>query len=124
MRFHCIIVVLTKMSWYYFYVVKYNTNLTALYEICSAQAPQRDQSKFVKCFMVAKFDSSPPQKNPSCQRIITQLSTDVTFHVGKEEPNLQKNPISKFTSAWIWEKVEGKEKKKSCFEKKKKSCFK
>lgn len=35
----------------------------------------------------------PRKKNPSCQRIITQLSTDVTFHAGKEEPNLQKNHI-------------------------------
>lgn len=62
--------------------------------------------------MVAKFDSHqlPPKKIPSCQSIVTQLSTDVALHAGKEEPNLKKEIVSKFTSAWILEEVEGKEK--------------
>lgn len=83
-----------------FLCCKVNTNLSAFDEICSAQDPPRKQSKFVKCFMSPNLIPLPPQKTHSCQENITQLSTDVTFHVGKEECNLQKKKKkSKFTSA-------------------------
>lgn len=38
--------------------------------------------------------TSSPQKIPSCQRIVTQLSTDVALHAGKEKPNLGKKKKS------------------------------
>ena len=96
------------MPGYNFYITKYDTNMTAFYEICARQAPLRNQCKLVKIFHGCQiWLLPPPDKKISCQRNFIQLSTDVQFHAEKEEPEKKIKKKSKFTSAWILQE-EGK----------------
>lgn len=110
MYFHGTTVVLPKMPWCYFCVAKCNTNLTDFMTFVQQKLLRETKANLLNVSWLASLIPTKKKKNnllsknyhPAVNRC------HISCRKGKIQP--EKN-ISKFPSAWIWEDIEGKEKK-------------